>query len=82
MIGKNVVSKFKSSVLGGSAMLSRNTRFKTEADRSPCSWNYNKSVKQVKKIGGKIGNEYRYAFTDKAASKSFAPGPGNYKMPS
>ena len=75
------MSKFKSSVLGGAAMLSRNTRFKTEVNISPCSWKYNSSINKIKK-GGRIGTEYRYAFTDKAASNSFTPGPGNYKLPS
>ena len=63
-------------------MLSKSNRFRTEGDTTPCSWNYNGSLKVEKQPGGKFGSEYRYAFTDKKANDSFTPGPGNYRLPS
>ena len=76
-----MISKFKSSALGGSLM-NRSTRFKTEGESNPTSWNYQKSTDFLKKTGVKFGHEDRYAFTDKTAQSSFTPGPGNYKLPS
>lgn len=87
MTGKNFVSKFKSVVLGGSAMLNKSERFSQlksnialNTDLTPSSWEYNtKYVLRGK--GGKIGKQNRSAFTEKAARSSVTPGPGNYKLP-
>ena len=85
MVGKNLISKFKSAVLGGSTLMSRSNRFYTSSGKTPSVWDYRKNneINEMgKSSGAKIGRETRKAFTDKVAQSSFTPGPGNYKEPS
>ena len=85
LTGKNIVSKFKSSVSG---IMTKYKRFHIPqrtctiiAAKVPPAWAYN--VSSARKIkGGKIGREYRSTFLDRISMETKTPGPGNYKLPS
>lgn len=47
---------------------------------TPSVWEYRKNNSSKPK-GGKMGKQYRKAFTDKIAMNSKTPGPGNYRLP-
>lgn len=55
-----------------------------DSDKTPSSWNYRRGDSlnlMGKNKGPKMGTEKRTSFTDKFASNSVTPGPGNYKPP-
>ena len=85
LTGKNIVSKFKSSVSGIMTKYKRfhipqRTSLISEA-KAPSAWAYN--VSSARKIkGGKMGREFRSTFLDKISMEAKSPGPGNYKLPS
>lgn len=55
--------------------------FSIDPDKTPSTWAYNTFGGTNRSKGGKIGNQGRPSFTDKAAINSFTPGPGNYRLP-